>query len=106
MRTIVTIPVRNGALRETYSVTQDDDGSAYIHNEMDPGDGGPTDTMHIDPQAFGPLAAVFLALHRATPAQTEAPVAIERPVRVAAEGNVVSITQVRRLGPAFRERPL
>jgi len=107
VRTIVRIPVSNGAQREVYSVAQTSDGSAYILNEMEPSNGGPVDTMHIDPQAFGPLAAVFTALHRATPAQTAEPVVMERPARIAVPGgNVVSITQVRRFGPAFRERPL
>jgi hypothetical protein len=77
---IMSFNIRNGNLLETYSLERDADGNIFLRNVLDAGAGAPHDLMHIDPQAFEPMARAFVALERR---RTEkVPVVVQLPVRV------------------------
>lgn len=84
---LMTTNIRNGMLLESYSVLTDEDGDVFLQNVLDAQRGSPSDTMHIDPLAFGPLARVFAALERRR--LGTAPVVVAFPVRVDLVGSVV-----------------
>jgi hypothetical protein len=77
---IMSFPARNGNLLETYSLERDETGDIFLRNVLDANAGVPHDLMHIDPQAFEPLARAFAALERR---RTEKmPVVVQFPARV------------------------
>lgn len=78
---ILSVPIRNGNLLETISLERGPDGDIFLRNVLDADAGEPHDLMHIDPQAFGPLALAFAALERRW-VETMAPaVVVQFPVR-------------------------
>lgn len=89
LKTLKDIPVQNGIVRETYSLTMDPAGEVFLQNVLDADVGAPTDTMHIDPQAFGPLAEVFAMLARTE--LTPAPVRVDIPAPAA---NVIAFRKI------------
>jgi hypothetical protein len=79
---IMSFPVRNGNLLETYSLERDADGDIFLRNVLDANAGAPHDMMHIDPQAFEPLARAFAALERRRTQGMPMPVVVQFPTRV------------------------
>jgi hypothetical protein len=63
LKPIVSLTVQNGMLRENYTVDRDTgSGDIFLSNCLDVDGGGPTDMMHIAPQALGPIATIFATL--------------------------------------------
>lgn len=78
---LISIPIRNGILRETYSLERDEDGDIFLRNVLDAADGEPHDMMHIDPAAYGPLSLAFAALERLRVVALPRAVVLQFPVR-------------------------
>ena len=63
LKPIISLTVQNGMLRENYTIDRDTvSGDIFLSNCLDVDGGGPTDMMHIAPQAFGHLATIFATL--------------------------------------------
>lgn len=78
---IMSFPVQNGNLTETYSLERDETGDIFLRSVLDAHAGEPHDMMHIDQQAFEPLARALLALERRRREKMPAAVVLRFPVR-------------------------
>lgn len=79
MKTLATIPVRNGRLTELYTIERDDVGEIFILCALDTTGNGPIDTMHIDAQALRPIALALLEASRSVDPCATPPVVVRFP---------------------------
>lgn len=75
MLNLLDVTVQSGMIIETYSVEQDDDGAIFVRNVIDSDQGGPVDTMHIDPSAAWPIARALIQ----AAARVHAPIFVDIP---------------------------
>lgn len=59
MDTLIEFRIPNGAVTEVYTVERDRDG-LFIRNVLDSEQGGPCDTLYVDPRAARPIALALL----------------------------------------------
>jgi hypothetical protein len=59
MITLTEFSIPNGSVTEVYTVERDCDG-IFIRNVMDSDQGGPCDTIYLDPRAARPIALALL----------------------------------------------